>query len=70
MSEKLLKVALNQNKQININTDISLVFQMSFELHLQLLDSLYYCNGPKFLDRHVWANSVDPDQTLLEEQSD
>ena len=22
-----------------------------------------YINGPKFLDRHVWANSVDPDQT-------
>ena len=22
-----------------------------------------YCNDPKFLDRQVWANSVDPDQT-------
>ena len=22
-----------------------------------------YHNGPKFLDRQVWANSVDPDQT-------
>ena len=27
-----------------------------------------YCNDPKFSDRQVWANSVDPDQT--EEQSD
>ena len=26
-----------------------------------------YSNDPMFLDRHVWANSVDPDQT---EQSD
>ena len=25
-----------------------------------------YCNDPKFSDRQVWANSVDPD----EEQSD
>ena len=23
----------------------------------------YYCKDPKFLDRHVCANSVDPDQT-------
>ena len=22
-----------------------------------------YCNDPKFSDRQVWANSVDPDQT-------
>ena len=22
-----------------------------------------YCNDPKFLDRLVWANSADPDQT-------
>ena len=22
-----------------------------------------YCNEPKFLDRQVWANSADPDQT-------
>ena len=22
-----------------------------------------YCNDPKISDRHVWANSVDPDQT-------
>ena len=28
---------------------------------------LQYHNDPKFLDRQVWANSVDPDQT---EQSD
>ena len=25
---------------------------------------LNYCNDPKFLDRQVWANSVDPDQTI------
>ena len=24
-----------------------------------------YHNGPKFLDRQVWANSVDPDQNAL-----
>ena len=29
-----------------------------------------YCNDPKFLDKQVWANSADPDQTALEEQSD
>ena len=27
----------------------------------------FYCNGPKYSDRQVWANSVDPD---LKEQSD
>ena len=38
--------------------------------------SYMYCNGPKFSDRQVWANSADPDKTargaigLLEEQSD
>ena len=32
----------------------------------------YYHNDLKFLDRQVWANTVDPDQTalLLNEQSD
>ena len=29
-----------------------------------------YHNDPKFLDRQVWANSADPDQTAPEEQSD
>ena len=30
-----------------------------------------YSNGPKILDRQVWANSVDPDQAeLLKEQPD
>ena len=24
-----------------------------------------YCNDPKFLDRWVWANSADPDQTTV-----
>ena len=24
---------------------------------------LQYCNDPKFSDRQVWANNVDPDQT-------
>ena len=24
-----------------------------------------YRNDPKFLDRHVWANSANPDQTAL-----
>ena len=24
---------------------------------------MYYRNDPKFLDRQVWANSADPDQT-------
>ena len=28
-----------------------------------------FCNGTKFSDKQVWANSVDPDQ-ILEEQSD
>ena len=31
---------------------------------------LNYRNDPVFLDRQVWANRVDPDQLLLEEQSD
>ena len=30
----------------------------------------WYHNDPKFLDRLVWANSVDPIRLLLEEQSD
>ena len=29
-----------------------------------------YCNGPKFSDGQVWANSADPDQTAPREQSD
>ena len=29
-----------------------------------------YRNDPKFSDKQVWANSADPDQTALEEQSD
>ena len=27
------------------------------------IPNLLYPNDPKFLDRQVWANSVDPDQT-------
>ena len=30
----------------------------------------YYRNNPKFSDRQVWANSVDLDQTVRQEQSD
>ena len=26
-------------------------------------NSTAYCNDPKFLERQVWANSADPDQT-------
>ena len=29
-----------------------------------------YRKDPRFLDRQVWVNSVDPDQTALVEQSD
>ena len=32
-------------------------------LHFCNEASLHYCNDPKFLDRQVWTNSVDPDQT-------
>ena len=28
-----------------------------------------YSNSPKFSDRHVWANSVDTDQTALADQT-
>ena len=31
--------------------------------HLQDHWSSGYCNDPKFSDRQIWANSVDPDQT-------
>ena len=31
---------------------------------------MIYRNDPKFSDRYAWANSADPDQTALEEQSD
>ena len=49
-----------------------------FEYYKQFLvgKSIYihynccYSNDPKFSDRQVRANSVDPDQTALEEQSD
>ena len=27
---------------------------------------MYHSNVPKYSDRHVWANSVDPDQTASE----
>ena len=30
-----------------------------------ILDYLKYRNVPKFSDRQVWANSVEPDQTAL-----
>ena len=30
----------------------------------------HYSNAPKFSDRKVWANSVDPDQTAALKQSD
>ena len=30
---------------------------------------LMYHNVPKFSDRHVWANSADPDQTEQSDQS-
>ena len=37
------------------------------QLYNAPIEGLYlcmiYCNGPKFLDRYVWANSADPDQT-------
>ena len=26
-----------------------------------------YCNDPKYSDRQVWANSVDPDQTASDQ---
>ena len=37
--------------------------------HISRMTNLHYRNDPKFLDRQVWANIVDPDQ-LLEELSD
>ena len=38
--------------------------------HILAVCSYLYRNGPKFLDRQVWANSVDPDQTAPNQQSD
>ena len=31
--------------------------------HNKALQSDAYCNDPKFLDRSVWADNADPDQT-------
>ena len=33
-----------------------------------MLSTLLYHNDRKVLDRHVWANNVDPDQTALLDQ--
>ena len=38
-------------------------------INLKFEQTMEYRNDPKFSDRQVWANSVDPDQ-VLEEQSD
>ena len=35
---------------------------------IQILDIHNYCNDPKFLDRQVWANSVDPEARLQPDQ--
>ena len=38
---------------------------------MRRLNYTKYCTWPnKFLDRQIWANSIDPDQTVPQEQSD
>ena len=38
---------------------------------MRLLSYTKYCIWPnKFLDRQIWANSIDPDQTVPHKQSD
>ena len=44
-------------------TDVGIYFLESFRNNTVLI---WYC----FLDRQVWANSVDPDQTASKEQSE
>ena len=44
------------------------VYKFAF-LILKISPKTGYCNVTKFLDRQVWANSADPDQTV-QEQSD
>ena len=51
------------------------LFSLSSETIDQGRESITYCDVPKFSDRQVWANSLDPDQTAprgngIEEQSD
>ena len=45
---------------------INLVYIYSF---LKMLNILIYHIVPKFSDRQVWANSVDPDQTAPRNKS-
>ena len=38
----------------------------TLEILTEMILKFEYRNFPKFLDRQVWANSADPDQTILE----
>ena len=49
------------------------IFLVGMPLHFQSCQQFcthHYHNFTKFSDRYAWANSADPDQTALEEQSD
>ena len=46
-----------------INNKVAPILKMHFSPIIVTVHHIYYRNVPMFLDRQVWANSVDPDQT-------
>ena len=46
-----------------LSRHIEVVLTSSLNLHKFEQKYVKYCNDPKFLDKQVWANSADPDQT-------
>ena len=46
------------------NFPCAIIFYCQRTQKVSLQDIPMYCNDPKLSDRHVCANSVDPDQTV------
>ena len=55
---------MQQNNQNDMGAQQRPKIQISLHSHADSTNqNIHYRNDPKFLDRWVWANSVDPDQT-------
>ena len=54
---------LKQPESLEANRLFPLTWQVSNQEHKW---QSIYCNDPNYLDRQVWANSVDPDQAATE----
>ena len=46
---------------MNLAGKVKMFMQLWFALNSCDQNYMVYCNDPKFSDRQVWANSVDPD---------